>query len=289
MSRHFLCIAFLAGAVMCPSLGRCCSGPETLFEWSANSASENEAKSGDEEPLQSDRPGFGDCPSTVGCDRCQLEVGYQYSYDHHNNTSEIVHTYPQPLVRIGELANWFEFRVSWSIEQDTDRVFGVSSHTAVGSQDLDVGFKIALTAQDGWLPKTGLVVDAFVPSGSPDFTADKFLPEVEYIYEWEIGKDLTIDALTILSDAADDVTGNAYLSVSQAVGAQEKLTEKLSGYVQWHVTSPDGADTVRTQQVFESGFILLVTNNLQLDAESGVGLNSVTPDYFVGTGLCIRR
>ena len=291
MSRRALIFIFLVVVCATPSIGNCRSGPETLFDWHGFSSSDDKAASDNpySQPLQSDRPGFGDCPSTVGCNLCELEIGYQYSYDRHDNSSEIVHTYPQSLLRIGELANWFEFRVSWSMEQDTGRVFGVSNHTDVGSQDMNVGFKIALTSQDGWLPKTGLVVDAFLPTGSPAFTGDKFLPEIEYIYEWEVNKNLTIDALTFLADNSDGVTGNSYLSTSEAVGVTEKFTEELSGYVQWHMTTPDGADTVRTQQVFEGGLILLVTNNLQWDAEYGVGLNDATPDYFVGTGLSLRR
>jgi hypothetical protein len=133
------------------------------------------------------------------------------------------------------------------------------------------------------------VVDAYLPTGSPAFTGDKFLPEIEYIYEWEVNMKLTIDALTVLADDADGVIGNTYLSTSEAVGVTEKFTEELSGYVQWHMTTPDGADTVRTQQVFEGGLILLLTNNLQWDAEYGVGLSDATPDYFVGTGLSVRR
>jgi hypothetical protein len=274
-----------------PALGKC-GGPETLFEWQASSKSADDSSgddSGKEKPLVSDRPGFGDSPSAVGCDRCQLEIGYQYSYDREGNTSEIVHTYPQSLLRVGTFANWFELRVTWSQEQDTDRVFGVSSHTDVGSQDMTVGFKIALTPQDQWLPRTGLVVDAAVPTGSPAFTGDRFLPDVEYIYEWDLTKELTVTGITDLSDQVDDGSGRTYLAVSEAFGAQQKLNEKLSAYVQWHTTTPAGAETVQTQQVIEGGLIWLITNNFQWDAEYGVGLNSETPDYFVGTGLSMRR
>jgi hypothetical protein len=292
MVRGKFISVLLAGLCALPAVAKC-GGPETLFEWEASAAKSDDNSSGDdqgkEKPLESDRPGFGDSPSTVGCDRCQLEIGYQYSYDREANTSEIQHTYPQSLLRVGAFANWFELRVSWSQEQDTDRVFGVSSHTDVGSQDMNVGFKIALTPQDQWLPKTGLVADAAVPTGSPAFTGDRFLPEIEYIYEWEVTKKLTLTGITELSDQVDDVSTRTYLAVSEAFGAQEKLNEQLSAYVQWHTTTPDGADTVRTQQVFEGGLIYLLSNNLQWDGEYGVGLNSETPDYFVGTGLSMRR
>ena len=68
-------------------------------------------------PISSDRPGFGDSPTTVGCGVCQLELGYQYTFDRDEFASHINHSYPQSLLRVGTLANWFELRVSWSMEQ----------------------------------------------------------------------------------------------------------------------------------------------------------------------------
>jgi hypothetical protein len=291
MFRASFISALLAGICVLPAMAKC-GGPETLFDWHGFAKADDKSSGGDspwDKPLESDRPGFGDSPSTVGCGVCQLEIGYTYSYDREGNTSEITHTYPQSLLRVGEFANWFELRVSWSQEQDTDRVFGVSSHTDVGSQDMNVGFKIALTPQEQWLPKTGLVVDATLPTGSRAFTSDKFLPEVEYIYEWQITKELTFDALTFLTDQADPVSNREFLAISEGVGPTQKLNDKLSAYLQWHITTPHEADTFQTQQVFEGGFLLLLSNNLQWDAEYGVGLNSATPDYFVGTGLSMRR
>ena len=175
----------------------------------------------DKDELQSDRPGFGDCPSTVGCGRCQLEMGYDYTYDHDSVASHISHEYPQSLLRIGMFENWFEARVSWSQLQVTDRVFGGARTTVVGSEDMDVGFKIALTPQQGWLPKTGLVVESKLPTGSPSFTSGKMLPAIEYIYEWQVTKNLQVDGLTFLARDADDVTNESFLSTTEAFGARK--------------------------------------------------------------------
>jgi hypothetical protein len=155
MSRSGLRISI---AISIASFGLCCvpsRASDTLFQWrSGSDQGEAENKSPFDEPLESDRPGLGDSPSTVGLGICQLEMGYDYSYDHNHTSSHIDQAYPQPLLRIGAFADWFELRVSWSEEQTTDTVFGVSRSTAVGSDDMNVGFKIALTPQDKWLPKT---------------------------------------------------------------------------------------------------------------------------------------
>jgi hypothetical protein len=291
------CIFRVVGiAMLAACLGTACSvraiaASDTLFDWTrvAEGQKSDDSSGDDKDELQSDRPGFGDCPSTVGCGRCQLEMGYDYTYDHDNVASHISHEYPQSLLRIGMFENWFEARVSWSQLQDTDRVFGGARTTVVGSEDMDVGFKIALTPQQGWLPKTGLVVESRLPTGSSSFTSGKMLPAIEYIYEWQVTKNLQVDGLTFLARDADDVTNESFLSTSEAFGAEEKLTESLTAYMQWHETSPSGANTVRTQQVIEGGLIVLLTPNMQYDAEYGVGLNDASPDYFVGTGLVIRR
>ena len=139
-------------------------------------------------------------------------MGYDYTYDHDSVASHISHEYPQSLLRIGMFENWFEARVSWSQLQDTDRVFGGARTTVVGSEDMDVGFKIALTPQQGWLPKTGLVVESILPTGLRVFTSGKMLPAIEYIYEWQVTKNLQVDGLTFLARDADDVTNESFLS-----------------------------------------------------------------------------
>jgi hypothetical protein len=92
-----------------------------------------------------------------------------------------------------------------------------------------------------------------------------------------------------LTDAVDDITSNTYLEFSQGIEADYSITDEIISYVNWHTSTPDGADTNLPQEVFEGGFTLLLNNNLVLDAEAGLGLNDATPDYFVGTGISFRR
>src|SRR4051812_16514574 len=111
-----LCL-WLSGVSSVQSYG----ASDTLFDWTrlAQEQKSDESAGNDKDELQSDRPGFGDCPSTVGCGRCQLEMGYQYTYDHDSTASHISHDYPESLLRIGMFENWFEARVSWSQQQDS--------------------------------------------------------------------------------------------------------------------------------------------------------------------------
>jgi Putative MetA-pathway of phenol degradation len=307
--RRSLMILLVAAAVVAWCAIPCqaewsCGGPNTLFNWNGcpssggNGGGDSGKDAGDDSskddspfshPISADRPGFGDTPTTVGCGVCQVELGYQYTYDHEDGASHINHSYPQSLLRVGTLANWFEVRVSWSMEQETDRVFGVASETAVGSDDMNVGFKIALTDQADWLPQMGVVGDMYVPTGSSAFTAGEVLPEIEWIYEWNLNKKLSVTGVTFLTDSVDSNTSNTYLTFSQGIETDYSITDALVSYINWHVSSPAGADTNHTQEVLEGGVTLLLNNNVVADAEAGVGLNDATPDYYVGGGISFRH
>ena len=115
--------------------------------------------------------------------------------------------------------------------------------TFVGSDDMNVGFKIALADQDGCLPQMGIVGDMFVPTGSSAFTAGEVLPEIEWIYTWSLTKKLSVTGVTFLTDTVDDVTNHTYLEFSEGVEADLALSDTVGSYIDWHVSSPDGADT----------------------------------------------
>jgi hypothetical protein len=110
MSRSVLTISIV---ISIASFGLCCvssHASDTLFQWrSGSDQSEAEKKSPFDEPLESGRPGLGDSPSTVGLGICQLEMGYDYVYDHNRTSSQIDQTYPQPLLRIGAFAASFYY------------------------------------------------------------------------------------------------------------------------------------------------------------------------------------
>jgi len=176
------------------------------------------------------------------------------------------------------------------MEQETERDFNASAHTYVGSADMSIGFKIALTHQAHVLPEMGIIVEAFVPAGSDHFTADETLPRVAWTYAWEIGEGLLLEGQTMIARKLDHYTDEAYSEFSQAVGVKAELIDDLlASYVEWYALAPHSADTEHTQHVFEGGFMVLLTRNLQWDVEAGVGLNDAAHDYFVGTGFSYRR
>lgn len=265
------------------SYGPCdCAARKTLFQWSYGTTFGGGPSSWDE-PLVSDRPDFTEASVTVGRGVRQLEMGWTYTQDSDNGPTVRSHTYPETLLRVGMLADWFELRLFWSYEQER-----IAGNTMSGSQDLNIGTKIALTPQEGFLPEMAVIAQMAVPTGSAAFGDNEVLPGVVWLYSWELADWVSTGGQSGLIRALDSGTNQPYGEFIQSWTVAYSLTDQLGAYTEWFAIVPDGADTERTTHFFDGGFTYLVTNNLQLDIRGGVGLNQAADDFFVGSGAVVR-
>ena len=209
-----LCLTPLAQSADRSGYGHCGAyGEKTLFRWPGQAPSEEEEE---EQPLATDRPDFTEASSTVGRGRAQLEFGYTYSCDDEDGVRVRAHSFPETLLRVGMLAEWFEFRIQWNygVERTTDA--GVSS-TISEPEDLYLGVKLWLTEQDGFFPEMALVPQMTVPT-APEFAdlfpplfpptrafgAGEVLPGVNWLYGWDVGEIGYIAGSTQVNRALDE-------------------------------------------------------------------------------------
>jgi hypothetical protein len=273
--------------------GDCCYGPEleccetygTLLQWS-RCASFSGGPAGFDEPLVADRPDFTEATTTVGRGVTQIEFGYKYEYDEDGSDRTRAHSYPQMLLRQGIIVDWLEFRLGWSYLDEDTRTSGTDSNVA-GSEDLYLGFKIALTPQENMLPETALILQMTTPLGVEGITADEVLPGINYIYGWELNDTFSFAGSTQANRAIDD-TGEAYTEIAQSLVLGIGLTDDVGAYLEWYAFFPHSANNVLDQHILNGGFTYHWTNNLMFDIEAGVGLNDAAPDYFIGTGGAVR-
>ena len=287
VSRLSILLVFLtATAAHCygkeSSYGPCdCQPRRTLLQWSYGTSFSGGPDL--DEPLVTDRPDFTEASSTVGIGVAQLEIGYTYSFDDDGTTSTKAHSYPEPLLRLGVIADWLELRVGWNYANE-----GVGITDFSGSEDLYLGFKIGLTPQEGILPEMALIPQMFVPAGDDPFTADEVLPWLNCIYGWEINDFISTAGSTQFNRAIDETTTDAYTEWAQSWTIGYSLGDRLGAYTEWFALIPHSADTVLPEHFFNGGFTVLINNNVQWDIRAGVGLNDAADDYFAGTGLSIR-
>lgn len=259
--------------------------PSTLMQWSrGTSFSADEDPS---EPLVTDRPDFTEASSTVGLGVAQLEFGYTYTYDTSGGQSTRSQSFGEPLLRVGILAEWLEFRIAFFPLEERTRTVAASNTTA-GVGDLYLGIKIALTPGEGILPEMALIPQMNLPTGSNAFTSDSVEPGINWIYAWELNDSISTAGST-QGNRRIDTTGNAYLEMAQSWTVGYRLTEKLGAYTEWFALIPSGADTAATQHYADGGFSFLINNDVQFDLRVGVGLNEAADNFFTGTGFSIRR
>lgn len=235
-----------------------------------------------DEPLVTDRPDFTEASSTVGRGVLQVELGYTFTSDDDGPGTSRSHTYPETLFRYGILADWLELRIVKSVLSAED---GTGSRTGV--EDMQLGFKIALTPQEGLLPEMALIPQMTVPTGDSAFSANEVLPGLNWVYSWEVSDEFSIAGSTQFNRSID-AAGDAYTEWAQSWALGYALTDELGAYAEWYAFFPHSGTGVSDEHYLNGGFTYLITNDIQWDIRGGVGLNSAADDFFVGTGLSIR-
>jgi len=256
----------------------------TLFSWSANGP-----KGGPDldAPLVTDRPDFTEAGSTVGLGVAQFEFGYTYTSNTDDGTSVRSQSLGEVLLRYGIVDDWLELRIGlFPVEEET--VAAGHSNTTAGTEDLYLGLKIALTAQDGWKPEMALIPQMTIPTGSRNFSNNETLLGANLIYAWEINDFISTGGSTQFNRALDGISGDSYYEWAQSWTIAYTLTEKLGAYTEWYGLFPNSAETERTEHYANGGFTYLINNDVQFDIRAGYGLNHAADDYFVGTGLSVR-
>jgi Putative MetA-pathway of phenol degradation len=271
--------------------------PKTLFEWAIptnqkdDQGKKDKDENGDEEDkrLEPDRPHLPEAASTVGLGRVILESGYTYTSKGPAFLHQ--HSYPEALLRVGMLAEWFEFRISQNFINQKDNSGSGQPASIVGAQDLNIGVKLALTEQKDYLPESALILQMTVPSGSANVSNGTVMPGVNLDLGWEIVKDrFGIETLTSANGSRDDV-GHAFVNFAQGITAVVDLTRKLQSFTEYDLFVPMGAvapEQSHLQEYIVSGFVYFINNDFEVDIRAGVGLNIHASDYLLGTGFAAR-
>lgn len=257
---------------------------KTLFRWAGQAPNYS---TGGPERIVTDRPHFSEASSLVGLGRIQVETGYTVFQNDDDGTFTRTQSFGEPLLRVGVLAEWFEFRLGYSYLSETTRD-SVSSTTPWGSDDLYVGAKLALAEQQGVLPEMAIFPQMRVPSGANAFSANQVLPGFNLAYSWMLNDWLELECNSQLNRRIDDAA-HYYVEAIQTANLEYELTERFGAFTEWIMFTPSGAVAAQTQHYFHGGFVFQPTPNTQFDIHSAVGLSKASDDLaFTGGGFSFR-
>lgn len=224
------------------------------------------------EPLVTDRPDFTESAAAVDVGRLQLEVGYTATF----NGGDPAHALPEALLRIG-LAERTELRLGWG---------GLHLHDGgVEGADGEIGIKHVLDLDDSGPLALGFIASLTLPTGGGDATGDALVPVLKLLWSVDV-----LDGLSIAgninfsyptSDAGDRIgASEASLALALALTSAVGVYAEYFGLYPWRQDAPE--------HYINGGVTLLLTDDLQLDARIGAGLNDSADDLFAGVGLSVR-
>ncbi len=231
-------------------------------------------------PIDTDRPDFTDGTHTLAAGRFQLETGYTYQQARGTDAGH-THSVPEALIRIG-LSSRIEMRVGDNyLVQHGD---GSSAATVSGFDDLYLGTKVSLTEAHGIVPALSFELKANAPTGGAAISAHRWLPGGAILLGWEGDSPWSAGVELFATRTADDnAQGIASLSV------QYQVSSNVQPYFEIYTVQPMGTGTAVGTHYANSGVLLLLSSNVQVDARVGIGLNQGSDSYFVGFGFAVRR
>lgn len=234
----------------------------------------------EQDPLVSDRPDFTESTGTIAPRHVQVEGGITWQEAGEEDSLAA----GEVLVRLG-LRDNLEARLgvgSWS-RVDTPGA------RADGYDDPTLGIKVRLTDpqedRPPGLPAVALLLGTTVPVGSDELTADEWQPEAKLALGWDLTDRLGLGVN--LGYAWPDDGGERFHQLLASVSAAVTATDRLGFFLEAYGFSeetPDGGST----RYADTGATFALTDDLQLDARIGFGLNDPSPERYVGVGVVAR-
>jgi hypothetical protein len=242
---------------------------------------------GNDDKISPDRPDFVNSPDVVGKGRFQAEAGVEW--DRQRESDEHSRTITTPLTLRYGIGESFELRLETdgrSIEHASDPSTGEHTTTA-GYADSAVGFKWHGADQQGSVPAYGVILEAYLPSGSRALRTPGVRPVLYVPAEWSLPNDFSLGIMPGLGfDRNDDGAHYGYGVMAASLG--KDFNERLHGILEVALPQIARADNGGTQARIDTGVAWLVNKDCQVDAIVMHGLNHNTPGLSVGVGLSFR-
>jgi hypothetical protein len=231
-------------------------------------------------PIDTDRPDFTDGTATVPRGHSQFELGYSRVTGRSDAATRLEQT-QEGLLRWGVGAK-VEIRLSQNYV--TLRSNEVTPTDFKGFDDLGIGTKIAIGEQHGAVPSFSVEAGARLPTGRRTVAAHKFLPNAALLFGWEGDGPWSLGSEFAGERAADD-----HLQFDGSVSLQYAAAKRVQLYAEWYTFQPMPPGEGLGEHYVNSGVLVRLSDNAQIDARIGAGLNHAASKSFFGFGFAFRR
>lgn len=227
-----------------------------------------------EDTISAERPSESQSPNLMTKGYLQAEAGLRREASGADRTF----FHPISTIRYG-VSKKLEVR----IEVDASDTKGSATTTeSKGLLPLQFGFKTPLLEEQGWIPKTALLVMAGIPTlASKDQQVAHVFPLLRLLMENKLTKNLELDYNAGAEWNGESTQPRWIFSIEPQLMIGRKWQVFVEAYGRWQ--KGRGAE-----HVVDAGLGYYITRNLKLDFNAGKGLSKAAPDYFVATGISFR-
>lgn len=228
--------------------------------------------------METDRPDQTESPFITKRKYIQAEFGF--NIERYAGLTTIVH--PTTLWKYGA-GNRFELRlITEFVSTETPILIPYGNDVISGLQPIQIGGKIALWEEKGFLPKTSLLFHvAPAKFGSKKFHTSKWAPNFRFTFQNTLSENV---GLGYNLGAEWDGEGNTpYWVYTIAPGFN--LGEKWYGYIEVF-----GAvrKNEMPQHNLDGGLAYYFSDNTKIDLSSGFGLTENSTDWYGAIGFSFR-
>jgi len=228
------------------------------------------ALAGEPGPINTERPSFSSSPLALPTGYWQIETGYQFTRDDDEGSLK-EHSLPSALLRYGFYKN-LELQLGsvsylWQETGELD---------TNGFQDASLGLKWQINSSESVVP-VGLYAGLSLPVGSSGFTSEDYTPSTAIFWSHSGSLDWFGAANLAYSDDSFTLDNAAGISFSLP-GDTHAFLEYLGNFQEDEGPGHN----------LNMGASWLLSQDLQLDINGSVGLNTRANDYSAGAGLSYR-
>ena len=230
---------------------------------------------GQDEKIQSDRPGVALTPQLTKKRFFQFEIGFEKDQ---LNKDDYSFTHPELQVKYG-LSDRIELRAE--LVAESNKAYS-SQKFDYGLKPVEFGLKAKLVEQKGLLPTTTFYSQVGIPTlASQDHQTTHAVPKIRLLFENQYAKKFHLN-YNIGAEWDGEETKPKWL---YAVDQEIELSKQWEIFVETFGYFQQGQ---AAQHNVDGGIAFFPTNNMKVDVTAGKGLSKEAPDYFISAGFSFR-
>ena len=221
-------------------------------------------------PLITDRPDFTESGISVPRGSVQIEGGL--TWERFKGELDTV-SGPETLVRYG-IGERLELRVGLPNL--------IANGDASGAGDSSLGAKLEFGSRDDAWDLAGILTVS-IPTGDKAYSSDGIDPSmiiaagIDLSESWSFGTQISAGYPSERDQRAFEWGGTLVLGRS--------LTDRSGAFFEIAAVVPETGTAAIS---FHTGFVVLLSTDVQFDVHGGTGLSDTAPDVFIGAGLAAR-